>query len=97
MRAMSDFSYFVEIENTFVLRRGEPYFLSPRDWALIENWKKRGISLDIALQGIERAFDLGEASSRTRKVNSLMYCQSEVERQFDEWNERETSVLKPET
>lgn len=57
------------------------------DWALIETWKDMDIPLHVALRGIEKAFDSWESKPRKRSVNSLLYCQEEVETQFAEWRE----------
>ena len=38
-RNLNYFSYFSEIEDTFIRRRGKHLMLSPMDWALIEGWK----------------------------------------------------------
>ena len=84
---MNYFSYFSEIEDTFVRRRGKHLLLSPMDWALIESWKERGVPLHVALRGIEHAFDSYEAKKRKRSVKTLLYCQEEVEAQFAEWLE----------
>src|SRR2546425_2024044 len=81
------FSYFSEIEDTFVRRRGKHLLLSPMDWALIESWKERGVPLHVALRAIEHAFDSHEAKKRKRSVKSLLYCQEEVEAQYSEWLE----------
>jgi hypothetical protein len=81
------FSYFSEIEDTFIRRRGKHLMLSPIDWALIESWKERGVPLHIALRGIEHAFDSHEAKKRKRSVKTLLYCQEEVEAQYAEWLE----------
>jgi hypothetical protein len=81
------FSYFSEIEDTFVRRRGKHLLLSPMDWALIESWKERGVPLHVALRGIEHAFDSYEAKKRKRSVKTLLYCQEEVEAQYAEWLE----------
>lgn len=82
---MNYFNYFTEIEDTFVRRRGRHLLLSPADWALIENWKTRGIPLYVALRGIDRSFDSYDAKPRRRSVKSLFYCQEEVEAQYAEW------------
>jgi len=79
------FSYFSEIEDTFVRRRGKHLMLSPLDWALIESWKERGIPLHVALRSIEHAFDSHQAKQRKRSVKTLLYCQEEVEAQYAEW------------
>jgi hypothetical protein len=81
------FSYFSEIEDTFIRRRGKHLMLSPIDWALIESWKERGVPLHVALRGIEHSFDSHEAKKRKRSVKSLLYCQEEVEAQYAEWLE----------
>jgi phage terminase Nu1 subunit (DNA packaging protein) len=81
------FSYFSEIEDTFVRRRGKHLMLSPMDWALIESWKERGVPLHVALRGIEHAFDSHEAKKQKRTVKTLLYCQEEVEAQYAEWLE----------
>lgn len=84
---MNYFSYFSEIEDTFIRRRGKHLLLSPIDWALIESWKERGIPLHVAVRGIEHAFDSHEAKRRKRSVKTLLYCREEVEAQYAEWLE----------
>ena len=84
---MNYFNYFTEIEDAFVRRRGKHLFLSPIDWALMETWKEQGIPLHIVLRGVERAFDSYEKKPRKRSVQSLLYCQEEVEAQHAEWLE----------
>ena len=84
---MNYFSYFTEIEDTFIRRRGKHLMLSPIDWALIESWKERGVPLHVALRGIEHAFDSHDSKKRKRSVKSLLYCQEEVEAQYAEWME----------
>lgn len=84
---MNYFSYFSEIEDTFIRRRGKHLMLSPIDWALIESWKERGVPLHVALRGIEHSFDSYESKKRKRSVKTLLYCQEEVEAQYAEWLE----------
>jgi hypothetical protein len=81
------FSYFSEIEDTFIRRRGKHLMLSPMDWSLIESWKERGVPLHVALRGIEHAFDSYDAKKQKRTVKTLLYCQEEVEAQYAEWLE----------
>jgi hypothetical protein len=55
---------------------------------LIETWKRRGIPLHIVLRGINSSFDGYEQRlNRGRKVNSLFFCQQEVEALFQEYVE----------
>ena len=76
---MEHFTYFSEIEEHFQRRRGSILLCSPLDWALMETWKEAGIPVEAVLRGIDAAFDKYERRKvRTRKVNSLAYCQQEV-------------------
>jgi hypothetical protein len=81
------FSYFSEIEDTFVRRRGKHLMVSSIDWQLIESWKDRGIPLHVALRAIEHAFDSHDAKKQKRTVKTLLYCVEEVEAQYAEWLE----------
>jgi predicted ribosome quality control (RQC) complex YloA/Tae2 family protein len=79
------FSYFSEIEDTFIRRRGKHLMLSPMDWVLIEGWKERGVPLHVVVRAIEHAFDSHEAKKQKRTVKTLLYCQEEIEAQYAEW------------
>ena len=84
--AMNYFNYFTEIEEEFVKRRGSHMLVSPLDWTLIETWKQRGVPLHIVLRGINSSFDgYDQRLNRGRKVNSLFFCQQEVEAMFQEY------------
>jgi hypothetical protein len=73
------FTYFSEIEEHFQKRRGSILLCSPLDWALMEMWKEAGIPVEAVLRGIDAAFDkYDRRAKKTRKVNSLAYCQQEV-------------------
>ncbi|QQS46134.1 MAG: hypothetical protein IPM66_19800 [Acidobacteriota bacterium] len=85
---MNYFNYFTEIEEEFVRRRGSHMLVSPLDWSLIEAWKQRDVPLHVVLRGIKTSFDsYDEKPRRGRKVNSLFYCQQEVEAMFEEYIE----------
>lgn len=80
------FNYFTEVEEEFVRRRGKPLLVSPMDWALIESWKSAGIPLHVVLRAINSAFDAYESRARRfRKVNSIFYCQQEVEATYAQY------------
>ena len=85
--SLNYFSYFSEIEDTFIRRRGKHLMLSPIDWALIESWKERGVPLHVVLRAIEHAFDSYESKKHKRTIKTLLYCQEEVEAQYAEWLE----------
>lgn len=83
---MNYFNYFTEIEDTFVRRRGKHLFLSPLDWALIDEWKSRGIPLHIVIRSIESVFDVFDKQpAGTRSIKSLFYCREEIDSQYSEW------------
>ena len=80
------FNYFTEVEEEFVRRRGKPLLISPMDWALVESWKNAGIPLHLVLRAINQAFDSYDSRPRKyRKVNSMFYCQQEVESLYAEY------------
>ena len=80
------FNYFTEIEEEFVRRRGKHMLISSLDWALVESWKNAGIPLHIVLRAINEAFDGYDArAQKYRKVNSIFYCQQQVESTFAEY------------
>jgi len=87
LKSLNYFSYFSEIEDTFIRRRGKHLMLSPIDWALIESWKERGVPLHVVLRAIEHAFDSYESKKHKRTIKTLLYCQEEVEAQYAEWLE----------
>lgn len=73
------FTYFSEIEEHYLRRRGGGLLLSTLDWTLIETWKEAGVPLQAVLRGIDSAFDKYEQRpTKTQKVNSLAYCAQAV-------------------
>lgn len=77
---MNYFNYYSEIEDEFIKRRGSHLWVSSLDWSLIDTWKQRGIPLHIVLRGINDSFDgYNSKLNRNKKINSLFYCQQEVE------------------
>jgi hypothetical protein len=92
---MNYFNYFTEVEEEFVKRRGSHLLVSPLDWSLIEMWKRRGIPLHIVLRGINSSFDgYDRRLSRGRKINSLFFCQQEVEALFQEYVESRVGAVR---
>ncbi|MEK6287555.1 MAG: hypothetical protein AABO57_17570 [Acidobacteriota bacterium] len=80
------FNYFTEVEEEFVRRRGKHMLISTLDWALVESWKAAGIPLHIVLRAINEAFDAYDArAQKYRKINSIFYCQQQVDATFAEY------------
>ena len=80
---MNYYSYFSEIEDEFVRRRGSHLLVSTLDWSLMETWRQRAIPLHIVLRGINQAFDsYDKRENRGRKVNTLFFCRQAVDECF---------------
>jgi hypothetical protein len=77
--------YFTEIEAHFARRRGTPFIVNPKDWALMKKWQEDGIPLPVVLEALDSVFDKQEAKGR--KVNSLAYCKHAVKEMWDERRE----------
>ena len=80
--------YYQTISREFLRRRGSPFFLSPRDLALIAAWKKKKVPLEIILDGIGRAFDDSRRRQRGTKGLGLGFCEIQVERAFAQYRDR---------
>ena len=76
---MNHFPYFTDIEETFIRCRGKALFLSSKDWALIDDWQKRGIPLHLPIRVIEDGFK-GET-----KPTTLAWFIKPLERAWAEW------------
>jgi hypothetical protein len=75
--------YFTEIESHFALRRGTPFVLNAKDWALMKEWAETGIPLAVVIEAIDAVFDKREAEGR--KVNALSYVKHAVK---ELWKDR---------
>jgi hypothetical protein len=80
--AMSS-DYFQEIEAHFAMRRGTPFVLNAKDWALMKKWAEDAIPLPVVIEAIDSVFE--KAAERQKKVNSLSYCKHAV---TELWKER---------
>lgn len=76
--------YFLEIESHFAARRGTPFILSAKDFALMQKWAEDGIPLAVVIEAIDAVFN--NAAERSKTVNSLSYCRHAVK---DLWKERQ--------
>jgi hypothetical protein len=80
-----DREYFAAAEAAFVRRRGTPFLLSPKDFALLKEWRGLGVPLEAVEAGIDDAFTRREERGATGKVNSLSYCRDAV---LEAWERR---------
>jgi hypothetical protein len=81
LRAVSA-EYFLEIEAHFARRRGTPFVVNAKDWALMQAWAADGIPLPIVIEAIDSVFDRHEGH---KTVNGLSFCKHAVR---DLWKER---------
>ncbi len=85
-----DRGYYQAAEAAFIRRRGTPFLLSPRDFALLKEWRALGVPIETIEQGIEEAFSRREERAAAGRVNSLSYCRDAV---LEAWERRiQTSV-----
>jgi hypothetical protein len=73
-----DRAFYAAAEAAFIRRRGTPFLLSPRDFALLKEWRALGVPLEAIEAGIDEAFSRREERSATGRVNSLSYCRDAV-------------------
>jgi hypothetical protein len=79
-------TYFQEIEAHFALRRGTPFILSAKDWALMKKWQEDGVPLPIVIEAIDAVFEKNETSGRKKVISSLSYCRHSIK---ELWSERQ--------
>jgi hypothetical protein len=85
-----DKGYYQAAEAAFIRRRGTPFLLSPKDFALLKQWRALGVPVEAIEQGIDETFSRREERSATGRVNSLSYCRDAV---LEAWERRlQTSV-----
>ncbi|MGZ8797318.1 MAG: hypothetical protein ACXW2F_08230 [Thermoanaerobaculia bacterium] len=77
--------YFLEIESRFATRRGTPFILSAKDWALMKKWFEEGVPLAVIVEAIDTVFEKNETSGRRKVISSLSYCRHAVK---EIWQDR---------
>jgi hypothetical protein len=82
--------YFEEIEAHFAARRGTPFILSAKDWALMKSWHDDEVPLPVVIEAIDSVFEKNETSGRQKKINSLSYCRHAVK---ELWKERKEMLV----
>ncbi len=79
-----DADYFNEIESHFAARRGTPFILSAKDWALMKKWHGDGVPLPVVLEAIDSVFEKNETSGRRKTISSLSYCRHAVKELWED-------------
>ena len=76
--------YFRAIEETFIRLRGSPLLLSPEDWQQADDWRRRGVPLELVLATLEQVFERRAERGAAGKIHSLRYCAPAVETAWQE-------------
>lgn len=74
----ADNDYYAAAEAAFIRRRGTPFLLSPKDFALLTEWRALGVPVEAIEQGIDDAFSKRAEREAAGRVNSLSYCRDAV-------------------
>lgn len=78
--------YYQEIESHFASRRGTPFVLNAKDWALMKEWGEAGIPLAVVIEAIDSVFAKNEDRGAKKVISSLSYCRHAVK---EMWAERQ--------
>ncbi|MEW5807810.1 MAG: hypothetical protein AB1756_10775 [Acidobacteriota bacterium] len=80
--------YFGKIERRFNQLRGTPLLISPKDWALMSEWKKRGIPSIVVIEALEIGFEkAGSRKARRRPISTLSYFKHIIEDCWESFRE----------
>jgi hypothetical protein len=74
----ADREFYAGAEAAFIRRRGTPFLLSPKDFALLKEWRSLGVPLEAVERGIDDAFSRREERGAVGRINSLSYCRDAV-------------------
>ncbi|MGH9398843.1 MAG: hypothetical protein ACRD00_00635 [Thermoanaerobaculia bacterium] len=74
----ADRAYYAAGEAAFIRRRGTPFLLSPKDFALLKQWRALGIPIEAVEKGIDEAFARRQERQAAGRVNALSYCRDAV-------------------
>lgn len=85
-----DRAYYAAGEAAFIARRGTPFLLSPRDFALLKEWRALGVPIEAVEVGIDDAFTRREERGATARINSLSYCRDAV---LSAWERRSETAI----
>jgi hypothetical protein len=86
----ADRAFYSAAEAAFIRRRGTPFLLSPKDFALLKEWRALGVPIEAVEQGIDDAFSRREERGATGRINSLAYCRDAV---LSAWERRAEAAV----
>src|SRR5512138_243616 len=85
-----DRAFYAAGEAAFIARRGTPFLLSPKDFALLKEWRALGVPIEAVEAGIDDVFTRREERGGTGRINSLSYCRDAV---LSAWERRSETVV----
>lgn len=74
----ADRAYYAAVEAAFIRRRGTPFLISSKDFAMVREWRALGIPLEAVEHGIDEAFGRREERGVKDRVGALAYCRDAV-------------------
>src|SRR5262249_32197896 len=86
----ADRSYYAAAEAAFIRRRGTPFLLSPKDFALLKEWRILGVPLEAVERGIDDAFSRREDRGAVGRINARSYCRDAV---LSAWGRRAEAAV----
>ena len=87
--------YYQKIARTFLKHQTSMFFLPPRDLALIAEWEKLSLPLEVIIEGIERTFARQLSRKRKKKIFSLSLCEKEILKAYAQYQERLVGQVAP--
>jgi hypothetical protein len=87
--------YYQKIARTFLNHQTSMFFLPPRDLALIAEWEKLSLPLEVIIEGIERTFARQLSRKRKKKIFSLSLCEKEILKAYAQYQERLVGQVAP--
>jgi hypothetical protein len=94
----NDQEFFRKIERKFSQLREGPLLISPKDWALMVEWKKQGIPAVVIIEALEKGFESAAFRGTSRKsINSLHYFKRIVEEHWHSFQKRKIGKAEKES
>jgi hypothetical protein len=77
--------YINKVADLFLRRCKNAVILSPRDYALIAEWEKQQIPVEVVFDSINQSFDKLTIEEQILKIKSLDYFNVEIKKNFLNW------------
>jgi hypothetical protein len=78
-------NYIEEVANCFLNGCLGISILDPDDYALIAEWEKQEIPLEIVITSMMKIFDYQTTNKTCEVINSIVFFQHEINKNYTEW------------